>query len=103
MSLGEVTITSPLPFVLPLPLAWLMIVVLPWPRSARTAPELLVPAAASFAADREAVLAVLKRLVERVARGEALAPHPIFGTLGERLHGRLLWRHVDHHLRQFGR
>lgn len=103
MTLGELSITAPLPFRPPRFLAALMIRHLPWPRSAKTAPELLPHAAASFEQDRQDVLEVLGRIVERHERGQALPPHPVFGDLGDDLHGRLLARHVDHHLRQFGR
>ncbi|NHE56011.1 DUF1569 domain-containing protein [Cyclobacterium plantarum] len=30
------------------------------------------------------------------------APHPYFGPLNTRDWGRVVWMHVDHHLRQFG-
>ncbi|MBD3629336.1 DUF1569 domain-containing protein [Cyclobacterium sp.] len=30
------------------------------------------------------------------------APHPYFGPLNTREWGRVVWMHVDHHLRQFG-
>jgi hypothetical protein len=28
--------------------------------------------------------------------------HPVFGTLSGKAWGALGWRHLDHHLRQFG-
>ena len=38
----------------------------------------------------------------RVARSGPLPKHPAFGRLGSHPWGVLLWRHLDHHLRQFG-
>lgn len=81
---------------------WLVIRVLPWPQGVPTAPEFLqtVPAPAL-----EADKAAFRRLAEAfAARGPAgpFAPHPAFGDMPGALWGRLVSRHLDHHLRQFG-
>jgi hypothetical protein len=83
------------------PLKQLIIYWLPFPKSAPTAPELLVRSPGDFAADR----AELERRIDETARRgpSALAPqHPAFGAMNDRLWGVLIYRHVDHHLRQFG-
>jgi len=83
------------------PLKQLIIYVLPFPKSAPTAPELLVRAPGDFAAD----CAELGRRLDAVAKAgpSALArEHPAFGTMNESLWGVLIYRHVDHHLSQFG-
>jgi len=53
----------------------------------------------------DANLAALHASIERlIARGPT-APwpnHPVFGPLSPRAWGALGWRHMDHHLRQFG-
>lgn len=64
----------------------------------RTAPEMLLSAPTSWDADLEACVA----LIERVGRGEADAVHPTFGPLDAAEWGRLCWKHLDHHLTQFG-
>jgi hypothetical protein len=84
------------------PLARLVIHKLPFPKGAPTAPELLdtVPAA-TLEEDR----VVLRELLERVGRigPDAEYPaHPAFGTLRGLDWGVLIYRHFDHHLRQFG-
>ncbi|MES1242628.1 MAG: DUF1569 domain-containing protein [Acidobacteriota bacterium] len=79
----------------------LLIHVLPWPKGAPTAPELLVASSAEFEADRK----TLRELVEQVGTRkpeEPFAAHPAFGRLSRRTWGVLGWRHIDHHLRQFG-
>src|SRR4051794_7099490 len=83
------------------PLKQLIIYLLPFPKSAPTAPELLVRAPGDFAAD----CAELNRRLDAVARGgpAALArEHPAFGKMTGRSWGVLIYRHMDHHLRQFG-
>ncbi|HEX4952070.1 MAG TPA: DUF1569 domain-containing protein [Thermoanaerobaculia bacterium] len=64
----------------------------------QTAPEMLASKPTSWEADLEACVA----LAERLGRGSAHAVHPAFGPLTAEEWGRLAWKHVDHHLRQFG-
>ena len=84
------------------PVRWLVIhSLIPWPKGAPTAPELLNPATAAWDADSAQLLADIKVIT---AHGEAhdWAPHPAFGKLSGHSWGVLMWRHIDHHLRQFG-
>jgi hypothetical protein len=64
----------------------------------QTAPEMLLSRPATWEADRSACV----ELVQRVGTGEARAIHPMFGPLSPREWGRLCWKHLDHHLVQFG-
>jgi len=84
------------------PLNWLVIHVLPWPKGkAQSPPELLAREPSAWAADH----AELKQLVERVAsRGPELAwaRSPVFGRITRKDWGVLFYKHLDHHLRQFG-
>lgn len=64
----------------------------------RTAPEMLTSQPGSWDAD----LAACVELAERVGRGSARAVHPAFGPLSPDEWGRLCWKHMDHHLVQFG-
>ena len=84
------------------PLRWLVIhSPMPWPKGAPTAPELKNPQTTTWDADR----AQLLRDIEAVAaRGDEAdwSPHPAFGKLRGHSWGVLMWRHIDHHLRQFG-
>lgn len=82
---------------------WVAIYVIPWPKGARTARELLERGRGdvTFATER----AMLHDLMGKfAARRGALSwpPHPLFGAMRERDWGALTWRHTDHHLRQFG-
>jgi hypothetical protein len=101
MALGELTVQprgGPLRFP---PIRHAIIHWLPFPKSAPTAPELLTRRAEDWDAER----AVLKHLLERLGALEGARDwpeHPAFGRLGSRDWGALVYRHVDHHLRQFG-
>ena len=80
---------------------WLM----PWPKGAATTPEFLpgtgMTKSTEFQQDKQTLVDALRRLSD-VSPQHVLAPSPVFGQLSRRGWGRLMWRHVDHHLRQFG-
>jgi len=83
------------------PIKHLILHVVPFPKGAPTAPELLVPDAASV----DAIRSELVSLVERIGAGprEGDGPvHPLFGRLSFREWGVATYKHTDHHLRQFG-
>jgi hypothetical protein len=103
MTIGELPVAAKnLPIRFP-PLKQLIIYVAPFPKGAPTAPELLARPPRDWQAD----VAELRALVDRVAvRGQdpqaAWPAHPAFGRMSRRAWGVLVYRHMDHHLRQFG-
>ena len=102
MALGELAVASKGKRVFQVfPIKHLILHVVPFPKSAPTAPELLVPDAASV----DALRSELVSLVERIGTGprEGYGPvHPLFGRLSFREWGVATYKHTDHHLRQFG-
>ena len=79
----------------------LIIYVLPWPKEAPTAPE-LIPASEP---NLGVAIAALKSGLFRLGAMEPtqpLAEHPAFGKLSRTTWGVLIHRHLDHHLKQFG-
>ena len=68
------------------------------PGKVRTVPEMLSTAPTTWDAD----LAMCIRLINEVGRGKANGRHPAFGPLSSSEWGRIAWKHLDHHLRQFG-
>lgn len=101
MATGELPTKSkklPLRFT---PLRQLFIYWLPWPRGAPTAPELLPSDRASVEENKRELVRLIGAVGERGTDGDWPA-HPAFGNVGRRGWGVLTWRHVDHHLRQFG-
>ena len=64
----------------------------------QTAPEMLTSRPATWDADLSACV----KLAERVGSGSAHAAHPTFGPLSPEQWGRLCWKHLNHHLVQFG-
>ena len=102
MALGELPVACKNKRVFQVfPIKHLILHVVPFPKGAPTAPELLVPDAAPV----EAIRSEIVSLVERIGAGprEGDGPvHPLFGRLSFREWGVATYKHTDHHLRQFG-
>ena len=98
MALGELPVRQKWMPIRYTPLRQLVIFALPMPKGAPTAPELL---ARCSGADLDRERAAVKASFDRIASGVPLVAHPLFGPLSHREWGALLWKHNDHHLRQF--
>jgi hypothetical protein len=101
MTSGELVIPSknvPLRYT---PVKQLVICWLPFPKNAPTAKELTERPPTDWNTDLRELQSRLDDLVRRGASATA-AEHPAFGTMTPKLWGVLVYRHMDHHLRQFG-
>lgn len=78
---------------------------MPWPKGAPTAEEFIQgkqgTPPAEFERDKQTLLLAIHRFANH-PKDEAFRSNPVFGLLSRRSWGRLMWRHFDHHLRQFG-
>lgn len=101
MVLGDLEVKAKAPAFLRLaPIRYLLLHVLPMPKRAPTAPELL---ARSNASDLGGEQATFVALLARLGDTTTLAPtHPVFGSMTRADWGVLIHKHTDHHLRQFG-
>ena len=73
----------------------------PFQRSAPTSPDFKIAGDRDFAAERSRLAALIERFASRgPAAAEGLV-HSFFGRLTAAEWGRLMYKHVDHHLRQF--
>jgi hypothetical protein len=101
MALGELAVAAKAPpFLRYAPVRYLLILVVPMPKGAPTAPELLARSAEADLSREQAAFAVL---FDRLGAATTLAAtHPAFGTMTRRDWGVLCHKHTDHHLRQFG-
>lgn len=102
MALGELPVPSANKRAFQMfPLKHLILYVLPFPKSAPTAPELKSSVSVSFEEERAALLELLERMGTGPTEGEGPA-HPLFGPMTYREWGVATYKHADHHLRQFG-
>ena len=101
MALGELPVPSVNKRVFQVfPLKHLILYVFPFPKGAPTAP-LLKHVQGTSLEERAAVL----ELMERIGTGPTEGPgpaHPLFGPLSRREWGVVIYKHSDHHLKQFG-
>lgn len=74
---------------------------LPFPKGAKTHPKLLARAASAYGDELAQFAAALEEVAAK-PRDVQWPAHPLFGSLSAATWGVLAWRHVDHHLRQFG-
>ena len=101
MALGELPVTSknlPLRFT---PIKQLVIYWMPFPKSAPTAPELVARVPTDWPGDCASLITLVERFAAR-GRSAGWPDHPAFGRLTASQWGVLVYRHMDHHLRQFG-
>ncbi|HSB27627.1 MAG TPA: DUF1569 domain-containing protein [Pyrinomonadaceae bacterium] len=102
MALGELPVPSVNKRVFQVfPLKHLILYVFPFPKGAPTAPLLKPVQGTSLEEERAAVL----ELMERIGTGPTEGPgpaHPLFGPLSRREWGVVIYKHSDHHLKQFG-
>jgi hypothetical protein len=101
MAMGELAVaTRKLP-IRYFPLKQLIIYVLPFPKGAPTGPELIARRATEWGTEIAELERTLDRLVSQRGR-DTWPDHPAFGSMSRQTLGVLIYRHADHHLRQFG-
>ncbi|MFZ1321724.1 MAG: DUF1569 domain-containing protein [Ignavibacteria bacterium] len=78
---------------------------LEWPQNSPTSPEFKRGETGSELLDFENDLKTLHEVINKfVNKSEEISftIHPIFGDISNEDWGRLMWKHMDHHLKQFG-
>jgi len=100
MALGEIALPAE-KAPLPRPIMKFLVLTLPWPKGAPTAPAFLATGSYDFEHERTRCLDLMNRLADRPIDTVA-QQHPMFGLMSGRDVSRLQAKHLDHHLRQFG-
>lgn len=100
LSLGELTLGPGFP-PLPKPVLKFVVLKLPWTKSAPTHPDFVAKMNYDFSGERDRLLDFLDRLSAKPIDSD-WPTHPAFGPMTGREVSRLLAKHLDHHLRQFG-
>ena len=101
MAMGDLNVapkSSPIRYP---PLKQLIVYLAPFPKGVPTAPELLARDPREWANDVADVQSLLAR-AGSARTTDSWPEHPVFGKLSTRAWGVLIYRHMDHHLRQFG-
>lgn len=101
MALGELDVPARSRLLSWTPLKQFIIYCAPFPRNAPTAPELIARSAEDWAGDVARLERLLGTFASRDPHG-SWPRHAAFGSMTGRAWGVLIYRHTDHHLRQFG-
>ena len=76
---------------------------LPWPKGVPTSAKVDAEKGGTPPGDFDTDVEELEELMRRfAATNGALSPHYVWGDMSRGMWGRYGYRHVDHHLRQFG-
>lgn len=75
----------------------------PTARNLPTDPHFLDAPKRDFAGERAVLIELVRRFVRAGPAGLPKQPHPFFGPLTSAEWSALMAKHLDHHLRQFGR
>ena len=81
---------------------WLSLYVVPWPRGFETPAIMDMLTNNMPVQDFENEKTHLLFLLKEIRKETTLAPHHFYGDISKKDWGRLIWVHLDHHLRQFG-
>ena len=83
------------------PVNYLMIHVVPWPHGAKGPVEAFTTKPATWDADIEQLFTLIGRFCDK-QQERAWPEHPLFGKLSGKDWAALSYKHLTHHLRQFG-
>lgn len=73
----------------------------PWKQSLPTSPDFIIRDEGDFETEKQKLVNKIRRLHEAGPQGAGQFPHPFFGKLTAEQWGKSMYKHVDHHLRQF--
>jgi hypothetical protein len=74
----------------------------PFKKNLPTAKSFLVKDERNFQAEKNKLLQLVDRFITQGESALTKEPHPFFGKLTTNEWDILQWKHLDHHLRQFG-
>ena len=102
MAMGEIEgLRNGMPVMSWPPFKQLLLYVLPIPKArVKTAPQLLATNPTEMARDVERLCGLMERFAKPDTK--VSATHPAFGSMTRESWGVLAYKHIDHHLRQFG-
>jgi len=101
MALGDIHARNGAGWLSVWPFNYLAIYVLPWPHGFKGPREAFTTKPVTWDADREQLLTLIGRFCEKQEQ-QSWPEHPVFGKLSGNDWAALSYRHLSHHLGQFG-
>lgn len=74
----------------------------PLPHNMSTIPTIIIDDQRQFVAEKEKLKQQIKIFQQGASEKFSLHPHPFFGKLTAEQWGKGIYKHLDHHLKQFG-
>ena len=74
----------------------------PWKQNLPTAPDFIIKDQRDFPTEKLRLLNLMEQFHEAGPEGIGRYPHPMFGKFTKDQWGKAMYKHVDHHLQQFG-
>ncbi len=74
----------------------------PWTQSLPTSPNFIIKDARDFNLEKRELLDLVNKFYAAGPMGITKHPHPMFGRFTPEQWGKSMFKHLDHHLRQFG-
>lgn len=82
---------------------WMALYIVPWRKGKEATPrEMNTLKIKTITADFENDKHLLVLRMKEFNAAPGFAPHPFFGEMNKKDWGRLAWKHINHHLLQFG-
>ncbi len=72
-----------------------------WPKNSPTAPQMVISNPKGFEEERKGFLETFERFTSKDIHSE-WPIHPIFGKMTKEEWGMMAYKHINHHLKQFG-
>ncbi len=104
IALGNMSAAAQGPFLLrTVPGKFLALYVIPWRKGKEITPREMNPQLKGMVVtDFESDKHLLLIRIQEFTKANCFADHPFFGRLNKSQWGRLAWKHINHHLLQFG-
>ncbi|RYD75992.1 MAG: DUF1569 domain-containing protein [Sphingobacteriales bacterium] len=74
----------------------------PWRQNMPTAPNFVIKDKRNFDNEKEGLLELINLFHSKGPGKVGVYPHPMFGRFTSEQWGQAMYKHLDHHLRQFG-
>ena len=74
----------------------------PFAKSLPTSPDFVIRDVREFNKEKVALIELINQFHQKGPEHVGNYPHPFFGPLTKHQWGMAMWKHLDHHLRQFG-
>ena len=74
----------------------------PWKQNLPTAPSFLIKGERVFEKEKNELMELINKFYAAGPMGISKYPHPFFGRYSPEQWGKAMYKHLDHHLRQFG-